>query len=356
VWYFESFAGRSATDTPLAVLEEVLRRGLDVEPVWGILDHGHWAPPSARAVVIGSREWYDVLGTARVLVTNTELEEWYRRRDDQLVVQCFHGYPAKAMGRSQWEARELPPRRVAVMRRRSVETWGLISTPTPEMTEVYREQYGYAGPAAERGYPRDDALRAADAEEVRVAARRRLGVRPDQTAVLYAPTWRDHLATRPRAAAMAEHLDADAAAEALGDSHVILVRGHRFHTPGPSGRGVVDVTAHPEVNELILASDVAVLDYSSLRFDYAQTGRPMVFLVPDLADYTSGVRGFLFPFEDTAPGPLVRTTDEVVAQVRDVAALAATWSERVRAFDAAYNPFQDGHAAARMLDALLALL
>ena len=109
--------------------------------------------------MIGSREWYDVLGTARVLVTNTELEEWYRRRPDQLVVQCFHGYPSKAMGESQWRARDLPPRRVEVMRRRSVETWDLISTPTPEMTEVYREQYGYTGPAAEHGYPRDDALR-----------------------------------------------------------------------------------------------------------------------------------------------------------------------------------------------------
>ncbi|HET9841481.1 MAG TPA: CDP-glycerol glycerophosphotransferase family protein, partial [Nocardioides sp.] len=112
----------------------------------------------------------------------------------------------------------------------------------------------------------------------------------------------------------------------------------------------------PEINELILASDVAVLDYSSLRFDYALTGRPMVFLVPDLADYTAGVRGFLFPFAETAPGPLVATTDEVVAQVRDVAALSATWGERVRAFDERFNPYQDGHAAARMLDAILTLL
>ena len=131
LWYFESFAGRSATDTPLAVFEELRRRRPELEPAWGILDHGHWTPPGSRPVVIGSREWYDVLGTARVLVTNTELEEWYRRRPDQLVVQCFHGYPSKAMGGPSGEARELPPRRVAVMRRRSVETWDLISTPTP---------------------------------------------------------------------------------------------------------------------------------------------------------------------------------------------------------------------------------
>jgi CDP-glycerol glycerophosphotransferase (TagB/SpsB family) len=356
LWYFESFAGRSATDTPLAVFDELRQRRPEASRAWGVLDHGHWAPSGSRPVVIGSRAWYDVLGTARVLVTNTELEEWYRRRTDQLVVQCFHGYPSKAMGRSQWEALDLPPRRVAVMRRRSVETWDLISTPTPAMTAIYRDQYGYAGAAAELGYPRNDALRGPEAETVRSATRRRLGVRADQTAVLYAPTWRDHLATRPRAAAMSEHLDVDAAAAALGDSHVLLLRGHRFHTPGESRPGVLDVTDHPEVNELILASDVAVLDYSSLRFDYALTGRPMVFLVPDLADYTSGVRRFLFAFEDTAPGPLVATTDDVVDQVRDVAALSAAWTDRVRAFDAAYNPYQDGHASNRMLDAILGLL
>ncbi|MGC4112786.1 MAG: CDP-glycerol glycerophosphotransferase family protein [Nocardioides sp.] len=356
LWHFESFAGRSATDTPLATFEELRARSPETRVAWGILDHGHWTPPGAEAVVIGSRAWYDVLGTARVVVTNTEPELWFRRRADQLVVQCFHGYPSKAMGRSQWESRELPPRAVAVMRRRSVETWDLISTPTPAMTEVYREQYGYTGPAAEHGYPRDDALRRADADRVRAAARHLLGVRPDQTAVLYAPTWRDHLATRPRAAAMSEHLDVDEAAAALGDSHVVLLRGHRFHSPGPNRKGVLDVTDHPEVNELILASDVAVLDYSSLRFDYAQTGKPMVFLVPDLADYTSGVRGFLFPFEDTAPGPLVATTGEVVGQVRDVAALSAAWGERVATFDTAYNPHQDGHAAARLLDSILALV
>jgi CDP-glycerol glycerophosphotransferase (TagB/SpsB family) len=220
------------------------------------------------------------------------------------------------------------------------------------MTEVYREQYGYTGPAAEHGYPRDDALGSADSGAVRDRARSLLGVGPDQTAVLYAPTWRDHLATRPRAAAMSEHLDVDAAAAALGDSHVVLLRGHRFHAPGPSRRGVIDVTDHPEINDLVLASDVAVLDYSSLRFDYALTGRPMVFLVPDLDEYTEGVRGFLLPFRETTPGPLVQTTAEVVSHVRDVPRLSSAWADRIAEFNARFNPWQDGHAAARFVDLL----
>jgi CDP-glycerol glycerophosphotransferase len=256
------------------------------------------------------------------------------------------------MGESEWRTRELPPSRVAVMRRRTVETWDLISTPTPEMTAVYREQYGYDGPAAEQGYPRNDSLTGPEADLTRLDARRRLGIAPHQTAVLYAPTWRDHLASLPRAAAMTAHLDVEAAASSLGSSHVILLRGHRFHTPTGSRGGVVDVTDHPEINDLVLASDVAVLDYSSLRFDYALTGRPMVFLVPDLEQYTSGVRGFLFPFTDSAPGPLVRTTGEVVSHVRDVNVLATTCAGRIADFNARYNPWQDGLATTRFVDLL----
>ena len=78
----------------------------------------------------------------------------------------------------------------------------------------------------------------------------------------------------------------------------------------------------------------------------------MVFLVPDLEDYTSGVRGLLFPFADTAPGPLVRTTDEVVAQLRDVPMLAAGWAGRIADFDTRVNPDQDGGAASRFVDVL----
>ena len=359
--YFDSYAGRSATDSPLAIFEELERRRPELHLCWGISDYGQWTPPGAEPVLLRSRRWYDVLARARALVTNTELEEWYVRRADQYVVQTFHGYPSKAMGEGQWRARQLPPSRLRVMRKRSVETWDLILTPTPEMTRHYREQYGYRGQVHEHGYPRDDGLRGPGADARRAITRQQLGIRPEQQAVLYAPTWRDHLATRPRAAAMSDFLDLAGAAKQLGDTHVLLVRGHRFHVPrgataAAGAARIVDVTDHPEINDLILASDVAVLDYSSMRFDYAQTGRPMVFLVPDLASYAGGVRGFLYPFTDSAPGPRVATTDEVVEQVRDVGSLRARTAAEVAAFDAAFNPWQDGQCARRVVDRLLLVM
>jgi CDP-glycerol glycerophosphotransferase (TagB/SpsB family) len=361
-FYFDSYAGRSATDSPLAIFTELIAQRPGIRALWGVQDHGQWVPDGARPVLLRSREWYDALASARVLVTNTELEEWYVNRPDQLVLQTFHGYPSKAMGELQWRARQLPPSRVRTMRARSVDTWDLILTPTPEMTRHYREQYGYTGPAHEHGYPRDDALTGGDAAGVRQATRARLGIRDDQTAVLYAPTWRDHLAIRPRGAALSDHLDVPRAADLLGDGYVLLLRGHRFHSVPPadasdgSSARVLDVTGHPEVNDLVLASDVAVLDYSSLRFDYAQTGKPMVFLVPDLDSYSGALRGFLFPFEESAPGPFVATTVEVVEQLRDVDGLRSGWADRLAEFNAAYNPWQDGKAAQRVVDRLRGML
>jgi len=114
---------------------------------------------------------------------------------------------------------------------------------------------------------------------------------------------------------------------------------------------VIDVTDYPDVNDLILASDAAVLDYSSLRFDYVLSGKPMVFLVPDLAEYDRA-RGGVIPFGPTAPGPQVDTTEQVVVELSDLSSLAERYAEAREQFRAEYVDLEDGAAAARLVDAV----
>ncbi len=59
-------------------------------------------------------------------------------------------------------------------------------------------------------------------------------------------------------------------------------------------------------------------DYSSLMFDYASTGRPMLFFTYDLEHYRDELRGFYFDFEHEAPGPLLGTSDEVIEALRSI--------------------------------------
>jgi CDP-glycerol glycerophosphotransferase (TagB/SpsB family) len=349
---FNCYAGTGATDSPRAIFEELHARHPELRCLWVVADQSVLPPPGAEPVLLRSREWYAALAGAGLVVTNVEMERFFRTRPDQKLLQTFHGYPSKAMGLGLWQSKNFSPMRQEQQLANTAASWSLLLTPTPEMDRHYREQYRYDGPILNQGYPRDDALVGPQTVERRRAARVRLGIRDGQTAVLYAPTWRDDLATNFRAAELVSHLDVNRAARALGDDHVLLLRGHRFHATPGSGARVKDVTAYPDINDLILAADAAVLDYSSLRFDFALTGRPMVFLVPDLEEYAGANRGFLYSFTESAPGPLLSTTDEVVEALRDLTALSTKYAAALVRFNATYNSHQDGQAAKRVVDAL----
>ncbi len=349
--YLQSYDGRWATDSQLALHHELRRTRPDLVLHWGVTSATTRVPEGGVRTLIYSRAYYEVLARARYLLTNMDLERWIRPKPGQRILQTFHGYPSKAMGLQLWRAKELPPSVLEAELARTSGTWDTILTPAPEMDRYYRDEYAFDGPIISHGYPRDDVLVSPEREEVRRRARRLLGIDEGRTAVLYAPTWRDDVATSHRSAHLVPHLDVQAAATALGEDYVLLMRGHRFHRiSGEDAARVLDVSDYPEVNDLILAADAAVLDYSSLRFDFALTGRPMVFLVPDLDTYARGARGFLYPFEETAPGPWVATTDEVVAKLRDLDAVRREHRAAYEAFNARFNYLQDGRSAQVVAD------
>lgn len=356
--YLQSYAGASATDSQLAIHEELRRVRPDLTIHWGVTGPSSWVPEGGVPVTLNSPDWYRVLATAKYLCLNIDPERWFDRRPGQRLLQTFHGYPAKSMGLRMWRAKHYTQKRIDLELARTSGEWDLILTPAPAMDEHYRREYAYDGPILSEGYPRDDDLVTERREQKRRETRERLGIRPDQKAVLYAPTWRDDLATNWRTAEMVKHLDIEAASRALGPDYVLLVRGHRFHAPSVARQNAtarfIDVTAYPEINDLIAASDAAVLDYSSLRFDFALTGKPMIFLVPDLDTYVGGVRGFLYDYRDSAPGPLVDTADEAVRLLRDYDGLVARCAPEIERFNAAYNHLQDGRSAQRVVAAFFA--
>ncbi|WP_155918546.1 CDP-glycerol glycerophosphotransferase family protein [Marmoricola sp. URHB0036] len=351
--YFQSYTGQWPTDSPLAIHESLRRQRPDVRVRWCVDDPGVPLPDGAEPVLIRSREWYDTLARARWIVTNIEMERWFRRRPEQRLLQTWHGNPGKVMGLGLWRANGLTPGRIEQNLDHGPRNWTLLMSPSPEMTEHYRREFAYDGPVVDQGYARDDALLAPSAPHVRAESRRRLGIGDDQAAVLYAPTWRDTMATNYRAARLQDDLDLARLADLLGPAYVVLLRGHRFHARHPErprGARILDVTDYPEINHLILAADVAVLDYSSLRFDIGVVGTPMVFMVPDLAAYEEG-RGFLYDFRSSAPGPLLATTEDVATALRDLEALRRVHAADYAAFQARFHAGQDGHAADRAVSA-----
>jgi CDP-glycerol glycerophosphotransferase len=118
------------------------------------------------------------------------------------------------------------------------------------------------------------------------------------------------------------------------------------------GSPVRDVCSHPDIRDLYLAADAMVTDYSSTMFDFAVTGRPMLFLTYDLEYFRDELRGFYFDLEDVAPGPLLSTSTELVDALADLDAVSARYAERYARFRDTFCHLEDGHATERVLDLL----
>lgn len=114
-----------------------------------------------------------------------------------------------------------------------------------------------------------------------------------------------------------------------------------------------DVSCHPDVAELLLVADVLVTDYASPAADFANTGRPMLFLVPDLEHFRDTLRGFYPDFEAQAPGPLLQSTADLAGALRDLGTVARHSADAYAHFRATFCHLDDGGAAARAVDRLL---
>ncbi|WP_372728215.1 CDP-glycerol glycerophosphotransferase family protein [Nocardioides sp.] len=350
-----SYFGETATDNGLSIQRELQRRGADLPVYWAVQDHSVVVPEGGIPVVVNSREWYALLGSVQYYVDNMYQPEYHRKPPGQVMVQTFHGYPFKQMGHPHWRNVQFSQARIDAYDARARE-WDYLVSPARYATPLLVRDFAYPGEVLEIGYPRNDVLHSPEAEKIREATRRDLGIADHQTAVLYAPTFRDYLAVDDNRARMPDFFDFERAHERLGDDFVVLIRGHAFNarTARRAGRrqGCIDVTDYPEISDLYLAADAGVVDYSSLRFDFGVTGKPMVFQVPDLQRYQD-TRGWLFDFEPTAPGPLVSTTDEVVDHLLDLDGVRTTYAAAYETFRQDYLDLEDGRAGARFVDRVL---
>ncbi len=351
---FDSLRGMRYSCNPRAIFEELRHREPNLEFVWTSAD-GQFPPPEgARTVLMSSREHYEALARARVVVANSRMLPWYRKRDGQTYLQTWHGTPLKTLG---FDLNTLTEHRGRGWEEITVDVaqWDVLISPNPYTTRIMRSAYQYQGKIWETGYPRNDVLKSPDADKRGAAVRAGLGITPDKRVVLYAPTWRDDLIVGDLPKRVYElALDVKRARAALGHDHVLLLRAHHFMATDRAwqrGDGFVkDVSDYPDIADLYLAADVLVTDYSSAMFDFAGTGKPMLFFAYDVERYGDEVRGFYFDLEAQAPGPVLRTSDEVVAALR--AGAYDQHADAYAAFVKTYCPYDDGFASARVIERL----
>jgi CDP-glycerol glycerophosphotransferase len=356
--YFDSFTGRQFSDSPRAIYEELRRRGVAYPAGWLARDGQVALPEDLELVRHTGEPYYDWLARSAYIVSNSRLPQWFARREGQTVLQTWHGSMLKRIGfdieKIRGKSRDYHEKLA-----HEVAQWDYLVSPSPWATPILRQAFRFDGEILETGYPRNDIFFAPNRDEIAARTRAALGLPADKKVIMYAPTWRDNKFYSRGKYKLDLQLDLKRAYDRLGDDYVLLVRRHPWvvdRVPRAGREFVFDVSTYPEIMDLFLITDVLITDYSSLMFDFANTGRPMLFFTYDMADYRDNLRGFYFDFEETAPGPLLPTSDDVIEAVGDIDAVAAAHAARYEAFTTRFCPLDDGKAAARVVDRALANL
>ncbi|GAA2981868.1 bifunctional glycosyltransferase/CDP-glycerol:glycerophosphate glycerophosphotransferase [Streptomyces fulvorobeus] len=348
---YGAYWNRGIACNPAAIHAKALELAPHVRGVWAVSSrHRDRVPPGVPYVIEGSLAYWRAMATATYLVNNSSFPGGFTKRPGQVYLQTHHGTPLKTMGLDQ---RGYPALANGVSFEKIVahaDQWDYSLSANPHSTEIWDRVYPSSYEHLNLGYPRNDVLFTTTAERT-AEIRAGLGIAPGQKALLYAPTHRDYRkGFLPR-------LDLELLARELGPDHVLLVRAHYFYgrsagLPGATRGRVVDVTGHPRVEELCLASDALVTDYSSLMFDYACLDRPIIGYAPDWAAYRASRGTYFDPLSGRpgeTPGAVATTQDELVEAVRS--GLGETGRTKVlrKAFRDRFCPYDDGGAAERVV-------
>ncbi|RZT15349.1 CDP-glycerol:poly(glycerophosphate) glycerophosphotransferase [Kribbella sp. VKM Ac-2569] len=290
---------------PRAIYEKAAELAPHLRGVW-VVDNEHVGaiPEGIEYVVSDSPAYEKLLGKATYFVSNMNWPKNLDKRAGQIHLQTQHGTPLKTVTFPDEGKDEVM---------REVDRWDFNLSSNRYSSEIWERTYPSYFEELEYGYPRNDCLLTATLDEVR-AIRAGFGYDDSHLVILYAPT-------------LPDRVDLDQLAAAAGEHARVLV-----------------ASQHPRIEDLMLAADVLISDYSSITFDYANLDRPILLHLDQ-----NSRRDTYFDVAEFPPGVVARSAEELYAALRNGAFAAPEAAKHRHLYREKFCEFDDGRAAERVV-------
>ncbi|AAU25260.1 MULTISPECIES: CDP-glycerol glycerophosphotransferase family protein [Bacillus] len=322
---FESFAGKQYSCNPRAIYEYMKEHHPEYNLIWSV-NPSYTEIFEEKNVPYIHRftlKWLFAMARAEYWVVNSRLPLWIPKPKHTTYVQTWHGTPLKRLAVDMEEV-HMPGTNTEKYKQnftKEASKWDYLISPNRYSTEIFARAFQFNKTMIESGYPRNDFLYTDNRPETMKAIKRKMNIPEDKKVILYAPTWRDDQFYKKGKYKFDLDLNLEKLREEIGDNYVIVLRMHYLVAENfdlsPYKGFAYDFSSYEDIRELYMVSDLLITDYSSVFFDFANLKRPMIFFVPDIETYRDKLRGFYFDFEQEAPGPLVKTTEEVIEKIKE---------------------------------------
>jgi len=282
---FDNFNGLGYSCNPKYIAEYFRNNYPDFKLVWIVRNNeDKTIPKGIKRVYIDSWRMIRELATAGFWINNVRLAYCVKKRKNQYYIQTWHGgYGGK---KSEKDVEDKLNPWYLKMAKLDSKVADLFLSNSRLMTDHYHKTYWYNGEVLESGFPRNDIL-LMNEEERKISIREKLGIGKDENILLYAPTFRDDHRID------AYQIPLDGIRESLhnrfGGTWKIIYRMHPtlmlFNTVFEMPSDVINGTEYPDIQELVLISDVLLTDYSSAYLDFILMKKTIFFFMPDYEDF-----------------------------------------------------------------------
>lgn len=297
---FASFGGRKFDDSPRAIYEAMLNdsRFNDYKLVWAFMLPEEFNLPRGEKVKIDTFAYYKSLLRARVWVTNSSMTRGLNFTGEKsFQLNTWHGSAIKRMGS------DINSGNTSFGIKGKSKLKGVMLAQGEYDVEVFSRAFKM--PTEDFrviGLPRNDEL-ATITKERQVELKKKLGIPKEKKVILYAPTFREYDKDSGNNVVLTPPIDFKLWAQKLGEDYVLLFRAH-YEVAKVMGiedsEFLKNVSAYPQLEDLMIVSDMLISDYSSVFFDYAIQGKPMLCYAYDYERYAKE-RGMYFDIREWLP-------------------------------------------------------
>ncbi len=288
---FESFGGKNFQGNTFYVYKEIFERqeyldfklfisALKPNQIKEYLRNRGLFDQRVVLVTPNTKEYRQALATSKYLVNNVSFNMDFIKKTEQVYLNTWHGTPLKTLGRRILNE----PFAITNTQRNFLLADRLIA-PNEFTKNVYLQDYCVdgimTGDLVLQGYPRNAVF---FNQNSRRFFKERYQLNGYKT-VLYMPTWRG---TSNGVSTIDVFSDMEKLAVGLGKEYKIFVKLHP--AMAEQGRTLENIYYAPtdcEIYEFLNAVDILITDYSSVFFDFASTGKPIILYQYDKEGYFS---------------------------------------------------------------------
>ena len=320
---FVCFGGRRYDDSPRCIYEAMLEdhRFDGYQLVWAFINpSNHILKGRGKIIKIDTLNYCYTALKARIWVTNSNVDRGLSFKGKHtFYFNTWHGSSIKKLGA---DMNSLSFANASDIKNNKTDTiFDVFCAQSDYDISVFSSAFNIPKDRFKIiGLPRNDELVSNNNQTVIESIKEKINLPKDKTIILYAPTFREFNRDDGNNCVLTPPMNLEKWEKELGDQYILLFRAHYEivkHLDIPDNQFIRNYSSYPNLNELLLITDICISDYSSILFDFSILGRPMICWAYDFDEYCEK-RGLYFNIRKTLQNEGIKTEDDVISSIKEM--------------------------------------